>query len=791
MADATSVVPSPGSGPGATDGQRIFVPAVPSSPGGDSSTTPAPASLSNQGELIAQLSLGGGPVPTVRVRLKPLDPYDTKELMTKRKTKDGTKSSDTHRLHQVSAYGKPWKTVARESLGVFDLKDKKRLFIFAIVESVIFDRAVLFVIMLNSVFIAAHDYWDLDAPQNKVEERLDVIFLILFALECLLKILAVGMLGTNGYLRDTWNWLDFIVVVTGIIDWAAQNLIGLELNFLRVFRVMRPLRSLTVLHEMKVIMNTVLLSIPRLGNVALMGLFLMTIFGVLGISFFSGVAARMCRETENPILGLDPITGAECWSFRRDMASETRLCGGLYQCPGGPEFCKSWSLDDPEDIFRPVFPIPDKAYPVIPWCQDSDHLQPPTSLAIPDFNYGITTFDNLPTALIVIFQCMTMEGWTDVMYMYQDSFSDIFSSVYFVLLIIIGGFFLLNIALAVVWDAFSSLSEELREAEEQEAIAQGLQPKPRKTPKEVGEEGDEEDRPTVAYVPYSNATIVTTVYNIAESDVFQNTVMFFIISNVCVMMTDMYPPPPPPLQEIQSTTNLVFTVAFAVELVVCHIAYGPKKYWTTMSTVFDGVIVISSFVELGVKGGGAVKALRGFRLLRIFKLAKKWTSFRILVKSMIRTVKSMGYFSVLLFLIMFVFTLMGSALFANKMRFNEDGSRIQNIPPNELFCPPYGQPGQPNMDCIPRAHFDHILWGFVTCFQILSGENWNTVMYDGINAMGSTAGAVTFFVLVVVVGQLIILNLFLCLLMSNFEESSSSIRAAEARRAALLRDRPQ
>merc|ERR1719201_912957 len=117
-------------------------------------------------------------------------------------------------------------------------------------------------------------------------------------------------------------------------------------------------------------------------------------------------------------------------------------------------------------------------------------------------------------------------------------------------------------------------------------------------------------------------------------------------------------------------------------------------YWGTMMTAFDGVIVLSSWVEIavlmmGFAGGasaGAFRALRGIRLLRVFKLFKKMKTFRILVRSIVQTIKSMSYFSVLLFLLMMVFTLMGSALFANQMRFDEEGAKIQD---GEMYCPPY------------------------------------------------------------------------------------------------------
>jgi hypothetical protein len=51
---------------------------------------------------------------------------------------------------------------------------------------------------------------------NQVIEVLDVIFLLVFIAECVMKIIAYGFFASkNTYLRDVWNWLDFIVVVTG------------------------------------------------------------------------------------------------------------------------------------------------------------------------------------------------------------------------------------------------------------------------------------------------------------------------------------------------------------------------------------------------------------------------------------------------------------------------------------------------------------------------------------------------------------------------------------------------
>ena len=69
-------------------------------------------------------------------------------------------------------------------------------------------------------------------------------------------------------------------------------------------------------------------------------------------------------------------------------------------------------------------------------------------------SYGIVTFDNLLRALITIFQMITLEGWTDMMYNLSDASQAWMAILFFCLLVVVGSFFLLNVILAVIMDAF-------------------------------------------------------------------------------------------------------------------------------------------------------------------------------------------------------------------------------------------------------------------------------------------------------------------------------------------------
>ena len=73
-----------------------------------------------------------------------------------------------------------------------------------------------------------------------------------------------------------------------------------------------------------------------------------------------------------------------------------------------------------------------------------------------DMNWGITTFDDMGRAFLTIFQAMTLEGWSDIMYFCQDSVDWVWATSYFVILTVFGGFFALNLVLAVLEGSFNT-----------------------------------------------------------------------------------------------------------------------------------------------------------------------------------------------------------------------------------------------------------------------------------------------------------------------------------------------
>jgi len=761
----------------------------------------------------------------------------------------------------------------------FRLNGRIRPCILALVEWKWFDRFILTLIALNSACMAAYDQRaPPDVGFNVFVTRLaEPIFLALFTIEMVLKVIAWGFfLDKRTYLRDLWNWLDFIVVVSAWVEGVGvvENGVG----FLRLLRILRPLRSLNAVPQLKVLVNTVIRSVPRLFHVVGVTAVLFVIFGSIGTNLFGGIFFRGCRTSQAPELIPDPLASAAsstalCWSWpyaltcsgycslaRRETEADCkaaggewlavdcqfdRLCGGHYMCEDTGGFCGG-TEDDQDWRIRPRFPGPVENTTVYvrgvsgcaaglpdnepctsrrgyPWCAGSEPrwINPETEFV---------NFDQIFSAILTIFQCMTMEGWTDIMYYVQDGFGFWVGTIYFFALIPATSFFMLNVALAVVDEAredegggsggdqkdTASRSSVMMTKTSTPALPEPSwkdSGKKQAWPEKGGGAGAEADEPCVVHKrsrsmradevgfmepPHEDAgeelwldaVFVRICRYIAFSEIFVNCIMFFIAANVIAMMLETFPP----ILEIQEPLDLcenIFLGVFCLEMFIMISAMGPKGYVTNFVTLFDGLIVIVSVIQkivsltqVGASGNSAsaFTALRTLRLFRVLsKLANRSLSFRVLLKAMVSTGASLRYWALLFVLVLYIFTLMWVSFFARRFHF-EDPETFAAVSADqgEAWCG--GEEG--NQDCIPRAHFDTTFWAIATIFQVMTGENWNTIMYAGMRSYEASwrPFIALLFMFLLLFGQILFLSLFLSMLMSKFDEVQDVIHSVEQQR---------
>ena len=233
------------------------------------------------------------------------------------------------------------------------------------------------------------------------------ILLGLYTVEMLLKIFALGFIFTKrAYLRDLWNILDFAIVVTGYIPIIFQSG-NVNLKALRTLRVLRPLRTISKVKSLRNLVSTLIRALPLILNALTILFFIIIVFAIAGLQLFAGLLKRRC---------FDPTTGI-IWM---NEAGNDMICGSR-SCPMG--YVCGKTTHNPDDNF--------------------------------------SNFDTFPNAFLMVFQIITLGGWSTVMHEVMDSFTPAVV-IYFLLVIFTAVYLLMNILLGVICAVFEEVRNEKR-----------------------------------------------------------------------------------------------------------------------------------------------------------------------------------------------------------------------------------------------------------------------------------------------------------------------------------------
>uniref|UniRef100_A0A3Q1HZ05 Voltage-dependent L-type calcium channel subunit alpha n=1 Tax=Anabas testudineus TaxID=64144 RepID=A0A3Q1HZ05_ANATE len=639
-----------------------------------------------------------------------------------------------------------------------------------------FDIFILIAIFANCMALAVYVPFPEDDSNstNHDLEKVEYAFLIIFTIETFLKIIAYGLvMHQNAYVRNGWNMLDFVIVVIGLFSVVLEFLTkedkgegegeedhpsmhghggkpgGFDVKALRAFRVLRPLRLVSGVPSLQVVLNSIIKAMVPLLHIALLVLFVIIIYAIIGLELFIGKMHATCY-----IAGTDGLLEEE--------QAPCAISGHGRQCPNGTECREGW--------------------------------QGP--------NNGITNFDNFLFAMLTVFQCITMEGWTDVLYWVNDAIGWETPWIYFVSLIILGSFFVLNLVLGVLSGEFSKEREKakargdfqkLREKQQLEEDLKGYLDwitQAEDIDPDNEDEADEESKRNPS-VPASETESVNTENQNGEDEKtpccgplcqkiskskfsrrwrrwnrfcrrkcrlavksvpFYWLVIILVFLNTLTISSEHYNQPLW-LTQVQDVANKVLLALFTCEMLVKMYSLGLQAYFVSLFNRFDcfvvcGGITETILVELEIMSPLGISVFRCVRLLRIFKVTRHWQSLSNLVASLLNSMKSIASLLLLLFLFIIIFSLLGMQVFGGKFNFDETQTK--------------------------RSTFDNFPQALLTVFQILTGEDWNAVMYDGIMAYGgpSSSGMIVcfYFIILFICGNYILLNVFLAIAVDNLAD---------------------
>ncbi|XP_044025254.1 calcium channel, voltage-dependent, L type, alpha 1D subunit, a isoform X5 [Siniperca chuatsi] len=668
-----------------------------------------------------------------------------------------------------------------------------------------FDIFILIAIFANCMALAVYVPFPEDDSNstNHDLETVEYAFLIIFTIETFLKIIAYGLvMHQNAYVRNGWNMLDFVIVVIGLFSVVLELLTkeektegegesshpsmhghggkpgGFDVKALRAFRVLRPLRLVSGVPSLQVVLNSIIKAMVPLLHIALLVLFVIIIYAIIGLELFIGKMHATCF-----------IPGSE--AIAEEEPAPCAISGHGRQCSINISECR-------------------------------EGWQGP--------NNGITNFDNFLFAMLTVFQCITMEGWTDVLYWMNDAMGLELPWVYFVSLVIFGSFFVLNLVLGVLSGEFSKEREKakargdfqkLREKQQLEEDLKGYLDwitQAEDIDPDNEDEADEESKrnrvtladltekkkgrfgwfsqssDTHASVPASETESVNTENQNGEDEKtpccgplcqkiskskfsrrwrrwnrfcrrkcrlavksvpFYWLVIILVFLNTLTISSEHYNQPLW-LTQVQDVANKVLLALFTCEMLVKMYSLGLQAYFVSLFNRFDcfvvcGGITETILVELEIMSPLGISVFRCVRLLRIFKVTRHWQSLSNLVASLLNSMKSIASLLLLLFLFIIIFSLLGMQVFGGKFNFDETQTK--------------------------RSTFDNFPQALLTVFQILTGEDWNAVMYDGIMAYGgpSSSGMIVcfYFIILFICGNYILLNVFLAIAVDNLADAES------------------
>ncbi|XP_050572588.1 LOW QUALITY PROTEIN: voltage-dependent L-type calcium channel subunit alpha-1F [Cygnus atratus] len=672
----------------------------------------------------------------------------------------------------------------------------------SIVEWKPFDILILATIFANCVALGVYIPFPEDDSNaaNHNLEQVEYVFLIIFTVETFLKIIAYGLvLHPSAYIRNGWNLLDFVIVIVGLFSVVLEQVShkpgeahhmsgkpgGFDVKALRAFRVLRPLRLVSGVPSLHIVLNSIMKAMVPLLHIALLVLFVIIIYAIIGLELFIGRMHKTCFFVGSDLESEDDPSPCAFSGHGRACLQNNTECRGRWEGPNG----------------------------------------------------GITNFDNFFFAMLTVFQCITMEGWTDVLYWMQDAMGHELPWIYFVSLVIFGSFFVLNLVLGVLSGEFSKEREKakargdfqkLREKQQLEEDLRGYMDWITQAEDLEGDEDEHEKHrltteelmgkrkprlkwlrhashstDTHASLPGSETTSVNTetageeeaqpnacdrclgkitktkswrrlrrlnrvlrrrCRGAVKSVSFYWTVLLLVFLNTLTIASEHHGQPPW-LTETQAYANKALLSLFAAEMVLKLYALGPSCYFASFFNRFDCFVVCGGVLETALVERGAmeplgISVLRCVRLLRVFKVTRHWASLSNLVGSLLNSMKSIASLLLLLFLFIIIFALLGMQLFGGRFSFDETQTK--------------------------RSTFDTFPQALLTVFQILTGEDWNAVMYDGIMAYGGPVfpGMLVciYFVILFICGNYILLNVFLAIAVDNLADGDNINSGAEGKK---------
>ncbi|XP_025994823.1 sodium channel protein 60E isoform X2 [Solenopsis invicta] len=576
-----------------------------------------------------------------------------------------------------------------------------RRVVLPVVDTPSFEWMSLVLIFSSSITLCFEDIYLDDNPSlKKILYWTNVGFCVLFSFEMLLKWIALGFYK---YFTNFWTILDFIIVFVSIFSLLIEENENLKvLRSLRTLRALRPLRAISRWQGMRIVVNALMYAIPSIFNVLLVCLVFWLIFSIMGVQFFGGKFYK-CVDEFGTLLDISVVnTKDECFS-------------------------KNYT-----------------------WVNSK------------------INFDHVGNAYLALLQVGTFEGWMEIMEDAVDATgvdlqpqreANLYAYLYFVIFIVCGSFFTLNLFIGVIIDNFNMLKKkyeggvlEMFLTESQKHYYTAMKKLGRKKPQKVIK------RPMNQFL--------AMFYDLSNSRRFEIAIFVLIFLNMVTMGIEHYNQAHS-IFFVLEVSNAFFTTVFGLEAIVKIIGLR-YHYFTVPWNLFDFVLVLASVLGILMEdimidfpvSPTLLRVVRVFRIGRILRLIKAAKGIRKLLFALVVSLPALFNIGALLALITFIYAIIGMSIFGHV--------RKQGALDDMVNFETFGRSMQLLFRLMTSAGWNDVL----ESLMVQSPECDPTPNSRQMNGdCGYPLLAITYFTSFIIINYMIVINMYIAIILENFNQA--------------------
>lgn len=531
-------------------------------------------------------------------------------------------------------------------------------------------------------------------------------------------------LARRAFLRHGFNRLDFVAVVSFWITFVLANIMVEQNHHLYIFRMLSALRILRLLgltQGTSVILRSLKKAAPMLANVAFLIGFFWLLFAIIGVQCFKASLRRTCIWYENATDVLN----------NHDLRFEMQ----------------SYNRNDPENIVQfcgghlhPATGLP------MPWLRENlqprptkkhkGYLCPQNSLCVEGggpYN-GTVSFDNVLQSLELVFVIMSANTFSNLLYYTTDS-DFLAAALFFAFGIVIMSLWLMNLLVAVITSSFQVIREESKTS------AFTVDPQDHFIKDE--DEIQKVSRLKRLFDKTNWIWILIIVYDL------------FVMCLRSASMSNHR-------KAFISKSETVVTILLAVEIVLRFISDWRNFHKSTRNWIDLTLAIITAIIQIPPihQSGQTYEWLTFFQIIRIYRVVLAVSLTRELIKKVLGNVSGLLNLIVFVFLITFLTAIFAVQIFRGEFKAEDaQGDMI-------------------------HVTFSDIYNAFIGMYQVLSSENWTTLLYNSTQAeyqWGQAWIGATFFVLWFILANFIVLNMFIAVIQENFDVSEDEKRLQQVK----------